>query len=356
MFMVSIFTILLYRIYESWNKENNVVESTPLYETSKTSYEVEELNEENELNIIEEVTNTVVGISKIKDVGDTIFLSDGATSIGLGTGIIISENGYILTNAHVSGEKGETCYVTLEDGRNFNSNVVWSDTDIDLAIVKISAISLKYAELGDSDSIKLGERVYAIGNPIGFEFQRTVTAGVISAIDRSIKIDEDNKSSYMEDLIQTDATINPGSSGGPLINVDGQVLGINTVKITSAESIGFAVPINIIKPIINKILENENFETASLGIFAYDKNVLPYLDKDLKLQNGIYVADVRYGSAASNAGLQKKDIILKIDNLELEKMSDLREYIYSKNPGDNVTLSVKRGSVQMDLNIALGKK
>ena len=353
MFMVSIFTIVVYRIYDNWTSIDENIETN--YETVRTSYEVKEEDEE-DTNIIEDVTDTIVGISKIRETGDTIFLSDGATSMGLGTGIIISDNGYILTNSHVSGEKYSVCFVTLEDGRTYNANVVWSDTDIDLSIIKISATGLKYATLGNSDEVKLGDKVYAIGNPIGFEFQRTVTSGIISAVDRSIKIDEDDKSSYMEDLIQTDATINPGSSGGPLINTKGEVLGINTVKITSAESIGFAVPINTIKPIINKLSDNQNFETATLGIFAYDKKVLPYLDNSLKLENGIYVADVKSASAASDAGLMKKDVILKVDGKNLEKMSDLRKYVYSKNPGDNVSLHVKRGNVEIDLNVILGKK
>lgn len=326
----------------------------------RTSYELNNTTEPKEekdiTNILETVSETVVGISKIKNTGDTIFLSNGATSMGLGTGVIINEKGYILTNSHVSGEKKSSCYVTLKDGRNYNGTVIWSDSDIDISVVKISVDSLKATELGDSDNVKLGEKVYAIGNPVGFEFQRTVTSGIISAIDRSIKIEEENKVSYMEDLIQTDATINPGSSGGPLINENGEFIGINTVKITSAEGIGFAIPINTIKPIIEKIINNNTTDTASLGIFAYDKNVLPYLDTALKLENGIYIADVKNNSAAYNAGLQKGDIILNADGQELNKMSQLREYIYSKNPGDTIKISLKRGNIPLNYDIVLGKK
>ena len=164
--------------------------------------------------------------------------------------------------------------MSLEDGKTYTGSVVWSDNDIDISIVKISANNLHFLELGDSNNLKIAQSVYAIGNPIGSEFQRTVTAGIISGLNRTIKLEENNNTSYMEDLIQTDATINPGNSGGPLINIDGEVIGINTVKITSAEGIGFASPINIVKPILNKLINGEDFNQATLGVFAYDKNII----------------------------------------------------------------------------------
>lgn len=150
----------------------------------------------------------------------------------------------------MAGNKYSSCYVTLENGKTYTGSVVWHDEDLDLAIVKIPAVELNFISLGDSDSISIGEKTYAIGNPIGLEFQRTVTSGIISGINRTVKIEEEEKTSYLEDLIQTDATINPGNSGGPLINELGEVIGINSVKIQEAEGIGFAVPINTIKPII----------------------------------------------------------------------------------------------------------
>lgn len=217
----------------------------------------EETNESKTIaDVLEETSKAVVGISKIQEKGSSIFLQDGSTKLGLGTGIIVSENGYIVTNEHVSGSKYSNCYVTLENGKEYVANVVWADTDLDLSIIKINANNLPYVIFGDSDKIRVGEKVYAIGNPIGFEFRRTVTGGIISATDRTIKIEEDDKVSYMEDLIQTDATINPGNSGGPLIKPNGEVIGINSVKIESAEAIGFAIPINIIKPIISSYTKN----------------------------------------------------------------------------------------------------
>lgn len=315
--------------------------------------------------MLESATESVVGISKLKDNGNTIFTQDGVSKMGIGSGVIISEKGYILTNEHVSGAKNSSCYVTMEDGKNYNANVVWSDSNLDLAIIKINMKCINYAKLGDSDNITVGESVYAIGNPIGFEFQKTVTSGIVSAVNRTLIFNEKNQTNtdenfenetYMSNLIQTDATINPGNSGGPLINSDGEIIGINTVKITSAEGIGFAVPINSIKPIISKLESEGKFEEASIGIFAYDKNVIPYLDTNLDFENGIYVAQISMDSPVFTSGLQIGDVITKIDDKQLEKMCDLREYIYSKSAGEIVNLTVLRNNNEKNIEVKLRKK
>ena len=207
----------------------------------------------------------------------------------------------------------------------------------------------------DSDKVKTGDRVYAIGNPIGVDFQRTVTSGIISAVNRTIKIKEDEKLSYMENLIQTDATINNGNSGGPLINEKGEVIGINSVKIEDAEGIGFSIPINIVKPIIDKIKEDGVIKEASIGIYAYDKEVTRYL-KNLQFEKGIYVVSINKTGAAYGKGLTEGDIISKIDDVELNKMNDLRTYIYTKNVGDEVKLHIIRNKKEFDLKIKLKKK
>lgn len=196
------------------------------------------------------------------------------------------------------------------------------------------------------------------GNPIGFEFRRTVTSGIISAKNRTIKIEEADKSSYMTDLIQTDATINPGNSGGPLIYPNGEVLGINTVKISSAEGIGFAVPINIIKPIIESFKVAEDFEEATIGIYAFDKEVIPYLNggSNVSFQKGIYVAQITKNGPADGTDLKEGDIITSIDNVSLNTMNDLRQYIYTKKPKDEVILKVTRGKINKEIKLVLGKK
>ena len=342
----------------NWYINIDIAKPETDYIAERTTQIVADVKEENRTisEMLESVSSCVVGISKLKDNGNSIFLKDGSTKLGLGTGMIVSENGYILTNEHVSGGKFSICYVTLENGKNYPANVVWSDSDLDLAIIKINVRGLPYITLGDSDQAKIGEKVYAIGNPIGFEFQRTVTSGIISATNRTIKIEEEEKSSYLEDLIQTDATINPGNSGGPLINVDGEVIGINSVKITSAEGIGFASPINIIKPILQSYLQTGEFEEASLGIYAYDKEVIPYLDSSIQIEEGIYVVDVIPNGAASNVGIMPNDIILKIDGKPLNKMTDLRSYIYTKKPEEEVTLQVLRRGITTPVKIVLGRK
>ena len=308
-------------------------------------------------DMIEQVSKFVVGISKLQTNSDSIFSNNFSTEIGSGTGIIISENGYILSNNHVTGEKYSSCYVTLEDGKTYDARVVWSDIDLDLSICKINASSLPYAKLGDSDSAKPGISVFAIGNPIGFEFRRTVTSGIISATNRTIKLEENNSVSYMTDLIQTDATINPGNSGGPLLLSNGEIIGINTVKITSAEGIGFAVPINVVKPVIESFINTGNFEEAYIGISAYDSNVIPYLDSNSSnFTGGIYVADISYTGPASSTDLRKGDIIDSIDGISLHTMNDLKEYIYTKKPTDTVVLNISRGKISKEISIILGKK
>ena len=247
--LVFIICILSYYIYMKIDIVNTAKEETGPVTIAKMSQTVGEVKENDKTvtEVIEEVNETVVGISKVKEAGESVFLENGVSQLGLGTGVIVSENGYILTNEHVSGKKNSTCYITTNSGKTYTGTVEWSNSDIDMAIIKVNEKKLSYAELGDSDAISVGQSVYAIGNPIGYEFQRTVTSGIISAKNRTIKLEENGEEVYMEDLIQTDATINPGNSGGPLINSNGEVVGINSIKITSAEGIGFAVPFNSVK-------------------------------------------------------------------------------------------------------------
>ncbi len=354
-------------IYSFNNNERQIVRQTV---SSKQEEDV------SIVDMLENVTASVVGVSKLKDNGNTIFTADGVSKMGIGSGVIISENGYILTNEHVSGEKNSSCYITMEDGKNYPAKVVWSDSSLDLSIIKINMKCINYAQLGDSEAVNVGESVYAIGNPIGFEFQKTVTSGIISAVNRTIIFNENsgsnntnnnvqnlsltreeqNQDIYMSNLIQTDATINPGNSGGPLINSEGKIIGINTVKITSAEGIGFAVPINVIKPIIQKLEQEGKFEEARIGIFAYDKNVIPYLNSNINFESGIYVAQISLDSPAYGSGLEIGDVIMKIDDVELEKMSDLREYVYSKNIGDTVSLTILRNNREKKVDIKLTRK
>lgn len=263
--LVSVGSILLYSVY----LKIEVKEVTPIANTTATRLYNDAVVENEDIeSSLEDITRSIVGISKIKNNGETLLDLNATKDLGLGSGVIFSSNGYIITNWHVAGEKYSSCYITLENGGTYNGNVVWSDADLDLAIVKINTAGLKTINIGDSEELKLGEEVWAIGNPVGIEFQRTITKGIISGLNRTIKIEDENTKTYMEDLIQTDASINTGNSGGALINKKGELIGINTVKITSAEGIGFAVPISIIKPILISYMQKENFEEAYLRNFC----------------------------------------------------------------------------------------
>lgn len=349
----------LYTTYQKIEIQDNPYKATKLQSTiQEQTVEKEEEESKKVADVLEEINESVVGVSKLKNTGKSILSNSTEAELGLGTGFVVTEDGYILSNEHVTGSKYSKCYITLENGNIYDGTVVWSDTDLDLSVTKIDAKNLKYVTLGDSENIRVGENVFAIGNPIGYEFRRTVTSGIISAKNRTIKIEEENKSSYMTDLIQTDATINPGNSGGPLIYPNGNVVGINTVKITSAEGIGFAIPINIVKPIIESFKQTKDFQEATIGIYAYDREVIPYLsqNKISNFENGIYVAQITKNSPALQTELKEGDIITKIDGIELNTMNDLRQYIYTKKPNDTVSLQITRGKIKKQISIILGKK
>lgn len=356
-FIIIVTTILIVSLVRLYSRID-ISKSNEEIKVERTGTSSTNINENDESieNIIAETNYSVVGISKIEDVGDSVFSENAIEKLGLGTGIIVSSKGYIVTNMHVSGDKYSNCYVTLENGNSYKANVVWADSTLDLSILKINIEGMRSAKLGDSSKVKTGQTVYAIGNPIGYEFQRTVTFGIISAESRTLKFKENNTDILMTDLIQTDADINPGNSGGPLINTKGEVIGINSLKIDSAEGIGFAVPINIIKPIIEKFDKTGKFEEPTIGISGYDKNVIPYLDKDISITSGVYVENIVKGSPAEQKGILKGDIILKIDDKEINTMNELKEYVYSKYPGDEVNLSIKRNGISKNLKINLGKK
>lgn len=349
--------IIAYYIYSTYQNidiaseyETKRVESTAPLQTVENSVQ----ESQSVADMLEKVSESVVGISKIKAKSNSIFSSNNnINELGLGSGIIVSNNGYILSNCHVTGEKSTTCYITLENGYTYEGTVVWCDSDLDLSITKINASNLPFATIGDSSTIKSGETVYAIGNPIGYEFRKTITSGIISATNRTIKLEENGTTSYMTDLIQTDASINPGNSGGPLLSTTGEVIGVNTVKITSAEGIGCAVPANVVKPVIDKFITENKFDEPYLGIYAYDKEVIPYLASNSDFSSGIYVVLVTDNSPAISKDIKKGDIITSIDGKQINNMIDLRKYIYSKSPGDTISINISRGYITKTIDVIL---
>ena len=357
---IILFALILYNLYIMY--KNIDISDNLQYQSTRTSLstdysqtvETVTKNSVTVADMLENVTESVVGISKLTTTGGSILNNVSSEELGLGTGIVVSDDGYILSNSHVTGDKYSTCYVTINEN-TYKGSVVWSDSDLDLSITKVKGNNLKYVTFADSKNLRVGEQVYAIGNPIGYEFRQTVTSGIISALNRTIKIDESEQVSYISDLIQTDATINPGNSGGPLVNSVGEVVGINTVKITSAEGIGFAIPINVVKPVIESFKEKGSFEEAALGIYAYDSDVAEYLNLKNKTNKGVYVSQIIANGPASNSGLQEGDLISSIDSNSLNTINDLREYIYSKLPGDTVKLEVIRNEKKLEIEVTLGK-
>jgi S1-C subfamily serine protease len=282
------------------------------------------------------VKPAVVGISTIS-VETNVFGNTRPTE-GVGSGFIVDSRGYIVTNAHVVGDNPKEITVYFIDGKELPGEVLWKDTTLDMAVIKVDATNLPIVELGDSDTIQVGELAIAIGNPLGLRYDRTVTQGIISGLNRTIQV---TQSDIMEDLIQTDAAINPGNSGGPLINNEGHIIGINTAKAT-AESLGFAIPINIAKPIISQLINEGKFQATYLGIGLLDREIAGYLDTDIQIKKGIYITSILQGYAADKSGLKPEDVITHVDGIEVNTMVKFKSVLYSKKPGDKITIKYER--------------
>ena len=283
-------------------------------------------------------TNSVVGIAVRQNNANRLAL-DLDNNYSVGSGCILDSRGYIVTNYHVIGNVKDDIYVTLYGGDVVKGKTIWANNSLDLAIIKVDVAGLPSATLGDSDALRIGEKAIAIGNPLGFEFQGTLTSGVVSGLNRSIQVE----GNYMEDLIQTDASINSGNSGGPLMNGKGEVIGINTVKVTTAEGIGFAIPINQVKPIIEKIIETGEFNEPYFGILGYDRAITSNFISNISIDSGIYVYSVDYGSPAYNAGIKEGDVILTVDGINVDTLCKFRSVLFSKNIGEKMRVKVFSG-------------
>ena len=308
--------------------------------------------------IAKKVMPSVVGISTVSQTyTQTIFGLQQGTQQGVGTGIIVSSDGYILTNSHVVNDgESESITVDLYDGTEYTGTVLWNSTDLDLAIVKIDAKNLTAAEIGDSDDVEIGDYAVAIGNPLGLDFERSVTQGIISGLDRTITTTDSSTGSQntMEGLIQTDASINSGNSGGPLINSQGQVIGINSAKASSAEGLGFAIPINTATPIIDEIKENGTYEQAYIGISGMNvEAVKAQYQTDFKADKGIYVMQIYTNSPASKAGLQEGDIITAVNGTSVDDMSALKKELVKYRPGDTIKVTYERDKQSSTADVTL---
>jgi serine protease Do len=272
----------------------------------------------------------------------------------LGSGVIISKDGYILTNNHVVAN-ADTIDVELYDGTQQKAKLIGTDPSTDLAVIKIDPTpTMKYAPLGDSDRLKVGEWVVAIGSPRGFDW--TVTAGIISAKHRT-GIGALGPAGY-EDFMQTDAAINPGNSGGPLINLNGEVVGINSLIISASqgsEGMGFAIPSNMAKEISESLIQHGKVVRGYMGVNIQD--VTPDMVKGLKLKEqtkGAIVTDVMPGGPAEKAGVEQGDIIVKFDGKSVENSSQLRNLVAVVDPGSTVKVTLLRNSKEMELSLTVG--
>ena len=301
-------------------------------------------------DMLEKALRCVVGISS----ADSSQGVNNKTAWYMGSGVLASSDGYIITNHHVIGARPERIEVTLHDGETLEGKTVWSDGALDLAVVKIEGSDYPYCKLGDAKSLRVGENVLAIGNPLSMQFQRTVTAGIVSALGRSISVENDEgEQSYMEDLIQTDASINPGNSGGPLLNTLGEVIGINTVKVSSAEGMGFAVPINVCVPVIKRLQSVGQFRTPYLGLYAYTPAAARYLGADDNIKEGMFVAKLDTNGPAFAAGLRYGDVITAINGENINTMLSLREELYKRQGGETVQIEFIRNGSKRRVDVML---
>ncbi|WP_172370294.1 S1C family serine protease [Sporosarcina jiandibaonis] len=316
--------------------------------------------------VVESVTDAVVGVTNLQTVRDFWSSSETTRETGTGSGVIYKkENGkaYIVTNHHVV-EDAQEIDVTFDDGKKAQGRLIGSDMWTDLAVIEIDATDVKaVAKFGDSDALKRGETVIAIGNPLGLGFSGSVTLGVVSGKDRSIPIDfnHDGAVDWYSDVLQTDAAINPGNSGGALINLAGQLIGINSMKISqeTVEGIGLAIPINLAIPIIQKLEQHGEVIRPTMGVTLIDLASIPAQQQIvLKLPNevteGVVINEVVPNSPASRAEVKRYDVIVEMDGEKIEDMVSLRKHLYNvKEVGDKMTMKVYRDGQLIEIEMTL---
>jgi len=289
-------------------------------------------------SIAENVAPAIVGV-----------LSTTTSSESVGSGVCVAPGGYILTNAHVLSNAGNIS-LHLYDGTTAIAELIYSDSASDIAILK-SNKSMPYLNLS-TEAPKVGEDVMAVGTPLSLLLKHSFTKGIVSALNRTLAVSSLAGESYMHNLIQHDASLNPGNSGGPLVNDKGEVVGINTLKITSGEGIGFAIPTQNFSSILNSFVTSINYETPYLGVFGYDAEIANYYQLT-NVENGVYVINIDETSPLYYANVRKGDIIAKFNNKEIVNILDLREELYKHSALDNATLEIIRNNEIFEITIPL---
>lgn len=308
------------------------------------------------VGVASKILPSVVGIT-VEFPVNSIFSRGTSTTTGEGSGIIISEDGYILTNNHIVSSSSSSSYYTVGDASKvvvylfndktpYDATIIGTDEQTDLAVIKIEKEGLTAAELGDSDSVQVGEFSMAAGNPLGM--QSSISSGTISAVNRDVQADGRTYT-----LIQTDAAINAGNSGGALVNSKGQVIGINTLKLsgTGIEGMGFAIPINSAKPIYEQLIEYKKVKRPYIGIGGRDLS--EELAKANNLVVGIYITSIEEFSAAEKAGLKIGDVIIEADGTSIKTMNELNEIKNKHAIGDNMKIKINRNGSEKEIEITL---
>ena len=279
----------------------------------------------------------------------------GTRTTATGTGVVLSEKGYLVTNYHVI-EGAQSLRVKLTDERELTAKVVGSDPVSDLAVLYVAAENLVPAQFGDSDNLRVGDMVVAIGDPLGVELRGTMTDGIISAISRDVQVDGRSMN-----LIQTNAALNSGNSGGPLINSFGQVIGINTMKIgtftdsTGVEGLGFAIPSATVQEVVNQLI-TQGYVSGRPWLGIQGESFSSYYRRFYQLPQGVYITEVEAGSPAQTAGLMRGDIITRADDSPVSDMETLNSLLYTHSAGDTMLLTVYRGGHQGNVEITLTEK
>lgn len=300
--------------------------------------------------VAQKASPSVVGImssirSRISDDFSRFFNNGDGRGLSqtqeiLGSGVIVSEDGYILTNSHVvnNGELESDITVVFNDKSEAKGKLLWYDQALDLAIIKVDKKNLTAMDIADSSKLEVGDKAIAIGNPLAINLQGTLTSGYISGLDRSITMQD---GSVMDGLIQTDAAINGGNSGGALLNSKGELIGINTAKAQTADGIGFSIPINVAMPIVEQVIKTGSFRTPYLGIrgIGLQNYKTYYPNEKFAVDQGVYVADVVKNSCADQAGLRVGDVIVKLGDVEIRSMSELKRTLIKYSYGDKVKIS-----------------
>lgn len=292
--------------------------------------------------VVKKSIDSVVGITtKTKATQNTIFGPQTGYVEGVGSGSIVTKDGYILTNSHVvsNGDASEI-NVLFSDDKTKKAKLVWNDTTLDLAVIKVEANNLSPIDLGDSDKVSVGDKAVAIGNPLGLELQSTVTSGIISGLDRTVSF---QNGARMDGLMQTDAAINAGNSGGALLNSKGELVGINTAKAGNSDGIGFAIPVNLAKKVIKEIAKNGKFNSVYLGITGINLDLLLQSNnidpKTVGSEDGVYVQSI---SDDAKNYFRKGDIITEIDGQRVKDMSNLKKILLNYNVGDTCKIEIVR--------------